>query len=69
MRTKLSTIMNTPLILRPLTDAEQDKWPMNPPTFGLCKFNPQKDSPLDLSPVAFLHDDVLFDPDGNFFEA
>lgn len=67
--TKLSTIMNTPLILRTLTPTEVDAWPVNPPTFGLCKFDPQKDSPLDLSPVAFLHDDVLFDPDGNYFEA
>lgn len=65
--TKLSTIMNTPLILRPLTPTEVDAWPVNPPTFGLWEFN--KDSTLDLRPVAFLHDDVLFDPEGNFFEA
>lgn len=69
MPTPLKTIMNTPLILRTLTPAEQDAWPVNPPTFGLCKFDPQQDSTLDLRPVAFLHDDVLFDPDGNYFEA
>lgn len=67
MPTPLSTILHTPLILRPLTDAEQDKWPVNPPTFALCPHSPWSGVPD--SPVAFLHDDVLFDPDGNYFEA
>ena len=69
MPTPLKTILSTPLILRQLTPTEQDAWPTNPPTFALCKFDPSKDSTLDLRPVAFLHDDVLFDPDGNYFEA
>lgn len=69
MPTPIKTILSTPLILRQLTPTEQDTWPTNPPTFALCKFDPQQDSTLDLRPVAFLHDDVLFDPGGNYFEA
>lgn len=62
MPTPLSSLFDTALILRQLTTAEQDSWPVNPPTFALCR-------PGTTIPVAFLHDDVLFDPHGNFFEA
>jgi len=61
MPTPLSSLFDTALVLRPLTDAEQDKWPRNPPTFALCRLG-------TTAPVAFLHDDVLFDTEGNFFE-
>lgn len=68
MPTPLKTIMNTPLILRPLTDKEQDEWPLNPPTYALCLFDPNKDTPQEPPVVAVIHDDVLFDLNGDWFE-
>lgn len=77
MPVSVSTLFNRPMILRPLTEEEQDLWPHRPPTYALCLHDPHKTYSLaELmqnkdqepgEPIAFLHDDVLFDPDHNFF--
>jgi len=63
---KLETLLNRSLVLRQLTDDEQRNWPPQEefPTWILCGID---HGGAEIETLAYIHDDVLIGPDGEFF--